>query len=126
MDELVLEALDKLPREMVDSIVNMVKHMKSQIDKKQTIGEAGAGIVKVTVNSKNRIKEVKIDCELKKENKLLIETLIPVAHSEACEKMTTICQEISTEMMHKTRKIADDFNNKHKVDETDEFDPDLD
>lgn len=80
------------------NIMKQAQQMQSNIEKAQKeiaeieiIGEAGAGMVKVTMNGRHDVRHVEIDPELMKDSKEIIEDLLAAAVNDAnrrVEKMT--------------------------------------
>lgn len=72
---------------------------QEELDKVEVIGEAGAGLVKVTMTCKHSIKKVVIDDDLMsgKEDKEMLEDLIVAAFNDAVVKV----DETTSEKMKK-------------------------
>ena len=75
------------------SLMQQAKKMQEQMQEAQEelallecIGEAGAGLVKVTINGKHEVKNVDIDPSLLQEEKEVIEDLIAAAMNAAVKK----------------------------------------
>lgn len=78
----------------IAGLMQQAKKMQEQMQKAQEelallecIGEAGAGLVKVTINGKHEVKNVAIDPSLLKEDKEIIEDLIAAAMNAAVQKV---------------------------------------
>tara|TARA_R110000772_G_scaffold53032_7_gene121430 strand:- start:3286 stop:3606 length:321 start_codon:yes stop_codon:yes gene_type:complete len=75
-------------------LLQQAKQMQEQMQKAQQelanmelTGEAGAGLVKVTINGKHEVKNVELDQALLSEDKELIEDLIAAAFNDAVKKV---------------------------------------
>ncbi len=76
------------------SLLQQAKQMQEQMQKaqeelanKEHVGEAGAGLVRVTVNGKHEVKKVDIDASLMQEDKELLEDLVAAAMNDAVKKV---------------------------------------
>lgn len=75
-------------------LLQQAKKMQEQMQKAQeelarmeVTGEAGAGLVKVTINGKHEVKKVDLDSSLLTEDKEMIEDLIAAAFNAAVKKV---------------------------------------
>ena len=64
-----------------------VKRLQDEIARMEITGEAGAGMVKVTLTGKHQAKKVEIDPEALKEDKEFLEDLIAAAINDATQKI---------------------------------------
>ena len=78
----------------IAGLMQKAKKMQEQMQKAQEelaklecTGEAGAGLVKVTMNGKHEVKNVDIDKSLLEEDKEIIEDLIAAAMNAAVKKV---------------------------------------
>ncbi len=78
----------------IAGLMQQAKKMQEQMQKAQEelaniecTGEAGAGLVKVTINGKHEVKKVDIDQSLLEEDKEIIEDLIAAAINAAVKKV---------------------------------------
>ncbi len=78
----------------IAGLMQQAKKMQEQMKKAQEelanmecTGEAGAGLVKVTINGKHEVKNVDIDQSLLEEDKEIIEDLIAAAMNAAVKKV---------------------------------------
>ncbi|MDC1436204.1 YbaB/EbfC family nucleoid-associated protein [Gammaproteobacteria bacterium] len=78
----------------IAGLMQQAKKMQEQMQKAQEelaklecTGEAGAGLVKVTMNGKHEVKNVEIDQSLLEEDKGIIEDLIAAAINSAVKKI---------------------------------------
>ena len=78
----------------IAGLMQQAKKMQEQMQKAQEelallecTGEAGAGLVKVTINGKHEVKNVDIDASLLEEDKEIIEDLIAAAMNAAVKKV---------------------------------------
>jgi len=76
------------------SLLQQAKQMQEQMQKaqlelanKEHVGEAGAGLVRVTVNGKHEVKKVDLDASLMQEDKELVEDLVAAAMNDAVKKV---------------------------------------
>ncbi|MAY03335.1 MAG: YbaB/EbfC family nucleoid-associated protein [Gammaproteobacteria bacterium] len=75
-------------------LMQQAKQMQEQMQKaqeelanKEHQGEAGAGLVKVTINGKHEVKGVELDPSLLDEDKEIIEDLVAAAMNDAVKKV---------------------------------------
>lgn len=60
---------------------------QEELAKQQVTGEAGAGMVKVTMNGRHDVKDVSIDDSLLQEDKALLEDLLAAAVNDAVRRV---------------------------------------
>ena len=60
---------------------------QEELAKQQVTGEAGAGMVKVTMNGRHDVKDVSIDASLLREDKSLLEDLLAAAVNDAVRRV---------------------------------------
>jgi nucleoid-associated protein EbfC len=71
-----------------------VATMQAELEAAVTEGQAGAGMVKVTMNGKGQLKGIHIDPSLMKEDeKEILEDLIIAAHADASARNARIMEE---------------------------------
>ncbi|MEZ5492106.1 MAG: YbaB/EbfC family nucleoid-associated protein [Gammaproteobacteria bacterium] len=78
----------------LNALMKQAKEMQEQMQKAQeealnkiAEGESGAGMVKVTMNGRHDIKEVRLADDLLKEDKAIVEDLIAAAVNDAVRKI---------------------------------------
>jgi DNA-binding YbaB/EbfC family protein len=64
-----------------------MKRAQAEIASTEITGEAGAGMVKITLNGKHEARRVTIDPEALKEDKEFLEDLIAAAINDAAQKL---------------------------------------
>src|SRR5690554_1825226 len=64
-----------------------MKKMQDEIAKAEVSGEAGAGLVKVTMNGRHDVRRVEIDPSLMSEDKEMLEDLLAAAVNDAVRKV---------------------------------------
>ena len=73
-----------------------MKNIKSQLSGITAIGNAGAGMVEVTVNGEHKVVSISInDIMLSPENKNMIETLVTSAFNDATDKLNIAVEDFS-------------------------------
>lgn len=71
-----------------------VAAMQAELELAETEGQAGAGMVKVTLNGKGVMKGISIDPSMMKEDeKEILEDLIIAAHNDAMQKNARVMEE---------------------------------
>ncbi|MCC1495699.1 YbaB/EbfC family nucleoid-associated protein [Alcanivorax sp. 1008] len=70
-----------------------MKQMQDDIAKAEVSGEAGAGLVKVTMNGRHDVRRVEIDPSLMSEDKEMLEDLLAAAVNDAVRKVERQQQE---------------------------------
>ncbi len=71
-----------------------VAAMQAELEQAETEGQAGAGMVKVTLTGKGVLKAIAIDPSLMKEDeKEILEDLIIAAHNDAMQKNARVMEE---------------------------------
>jgi DNA-binding YbaB/EbfC family protein len=74
-------------------IQEMMSQAQSDMEKIEVSGESGAGLVQINMNARHDIKTLKIDDELLKESKEVLEELIIAAFNDASQKVNKITQD---------------------------------
>ena len=64
-----------------------VKQMQEEIAQAEVTGEAGAGMVKVTMNGRHDVRRVEIDPSLMSEEKEMLEDLLAAAVNDAVRRV---------------------------------------
>lgn len=73
-----------------------MKNIKSQLSGITATGNAGAGMVEVTVNGEHKVVSISInDIMLSPENKNMIETLVTSAFNNATDKLNIAVEDFS-------------------------------
>ena len=73
-----------------------MKNIKSQLSGITATGNAGAGMVEVTVNGEHKVVSISInDIMLSPENKNMIETLVTSAFNDATDKLNIAAEDFS-------------------------------
>jgi DNA-binding YbaB/EbfC family protein len=70
-----------------------LQKVQSEISALEVTGEAGAGLVRVTMNGNHELKRVAIDQSLYKEDKSMLEDLIAAAVNDACRRLGKVSQD---------------------------------
>ena len=64
-----------------------MQQMQEEVAKLEVVGEAGAGLVKVTMTGRNDVRSVDIDDSLMKEEKEMLEDLLAAAVNDAVRRI---------------------------------------
>jgi len=64
-----------------------IKQLQEEVARLEVTGEAGAGLVKVTLNGRHEARSVSIDPTLAKESHAMIEDLVAAAINDAARKL---------------------------------------
>jgi nucleoid-associated protein EbfC len=71
-----------------------VQQMQAELEQAETEGQAGAGMVKITLTGKGALKGISIDPSMMKEDeKEILEDLIIAAHNDAMQKNARIMED---------------------------------
>ncbi|MCH8544404.1 MAG: YbaB/EbfC family nucleoid-associated protein [Alcanivorax sp.] len=70
-----------------------MKKMQDEVAKAEVTGEAGAGMVKVTMNGRHDVRSVAIDPSLMSEDKEMLEDLLAAAVNDAVRRVEAQQQE---------------------------------
>ena len=85
-------ALGQLMRQAQQVQENM-KRLQDELAQAEVTGEAGAGMVKVTLNGKNEARRLEIDPAAFKEGKEFVEDLVTAAINDALQKVEALTRE---------------------------------
>lgn len=99
-------------KKMQEQMQEQVKKVQDELHNAQQIGEAGAGLVRVTMNGRHDVLRVHIEASLLKEEKVVLEDLIAAAVNDAVRK-------VEENNKQKLAKLAPGFN----VNIPDDFNP---
>lgn len=83
----------KQAKEMQDKMADMQKDLVKQ----EVVGQAGAGMVKVTMNGRHDVTNVELDPSLMNEDKAMLEDLLAAGVNDAVRRV----EEANKEMMSK-------------------------
>lgn len=83
-----MQGLGDLMKQAQQMQANMQK-MQEDLAKAEVKGEAGAGLVTVTMNGRHDVKRVHIDSSLMSEEKEMLEDLLAAAVNDAVRKIET-------------------------------------
>lgn len=75
------------------SMQEQMKEMQEQAQKAEVTGEAGAGLVKVTMNGRHDVRNVEIDPSLLEEDREMLEDLLAAAVNDAVRRVEEEQQE---------------------------------
>jgi nucleoid-associated protein EbfC len=64
-----------------------MKKMQDEIANTEVVGEAGAGMVKVTMNGRHDVRRVELDPSLMREDKEMLEDLLAAAVNDAVRRV---------------------------------------
>lgn len=70
-----------------------MQRIQEEVAKAEVLGEAGAGMVKVTMNGRHDVSKVDIDPSVMEEDKELLEDLLAAAVNDAVRKVEASSQE---------------------------------
>ena len=87
------------------NMMKQAQQMQANIEKAQkelaeaeVVGEAGTGMVKVTMNGRHDVKRVEIDAELMNDDKEMVEDLVAAAVNDANRRVEKMTQERMSEL----------------------------
>ncbi len=89
-----LGGLMKQAQEMQEKM----QRMQEELDNAEVTGEAGAGLVKVTMTGRHDVRNIDIDSTLMSEDKEVLEDLIAAAVNATVRKLETQRQERMSEL----------------------------
>ena len=75
-----------------------MKKMQEDVQNLEVVGEAGAGLVKITMNGRHDARNVTIDPSLKDEDLEMLEDLVAAAVNDAVRKVEAVTQEKMSSM----------------------------
>ncbi len=75
-----------------------MQEAQAELAKLEVTGEAGAGLVKVTMTGKHEVRNVVIDPSVFEEDRELLEDLMAAAINDAVQRVSTQSQEKMSEM----------------------------
>ncbi len=73
--------------------------MQEEIANTEVVGEAGAGLIKVTMNGRHDVTRVNVDPDVLTEEKHLLEDLLAAAVNDAVRRVEKIREEKMADMM---------------------------
>lgn len=82
------------------SLEAQMKTIKEQMATLTATGNAGAGMVEVTINGEHKVQKIAINSVmLAPENKAMIETLVASAFNDASEKLQKVLEEFTARQL---------------------------
>ena len=75
-----------------------MKKMQEDLSNYEVEGEAGAGMVKVTMSGKHEVRDLTIDPELLKEDREMVQDLVSAAVNHAVSKVESLSKEKMSSM----------------------------
>jgi DNA-binding YbaB/EbfC family protein len=75
-----------------------VQKLQEEVEKTEVIGEAGAGLVKITMTGRHDVRKVHIDSSLLDETKDVLEDLVAAAMNDAVRRAEKNQQEKMSEL----------------------------
>lgn len=91
----LMQQAQKMQAEMQEKM----QKMQQQLDELRVQGEAGAGMVKVTMNGRHDVTAVVIDPSLMSEDKEMLEDLLAAAVNDAVRRVEEKSKELQKEQM---------------------------
>jgi len=88
-----LAGLMKQAQAMQDKMEQQKAKIREDLANQEVVGEAGAGLVKVTMNGNSAAKRVSIDPSLLSDDKDMLEDLVVAAVNDAYRKATALSEE---------------------------------
>lgn len=84
------------PFQQTQKLLSKMTELQEVLEKKEVVGESGAGLIKITLNCKNEIRLIKIDPSLLIPSDVeILEDLLIAAFREARQKVETVIAEES-------------------------------
>jgi DNA-binding YbaB/EbfC family protein len=75
-----------------------MKHSQERLASEELIGEAGGGMVKITMNGRHEVKRVEVDPTLMGDDKEMLEDLLAAAFNDAARRVAEKAQESMAEL----------------------------
>ncbi|WP_323846786.1 YbaB/EbfC family nucleoid-associated protein [Microbulbifer magnicolonia] len=91
----LMQQAQKMQAEMQEKM----QKMQQELNELRVCGEAGAGMVKVTMNGRHDVISVEIDPELLSEDKEMLEDLLAAAVNDAVRRAEEKAQELQKQQM---------------------------
>lgn len=73
-------------------VQDQMKKVQDEVGKMEVTGEAGAGLVKITMTGRHGVKRVSLDDSLMQEDREILEDLIAAAVNDAVRKVEAMSQ----------------------------------
>ena len=77
----------KQAQKVQDDMQKKIQDLQDELANMEAIGESGAGMVKISMNGRYDVKQVKIDPDLLKEEVQILEDLLAAAINDAVQKV---------------------------------------
>lgn len=88
-----IQQLMQQAQRMQEQMQKGMEKAQEALLKAELVGEAGAGLVRITLNGKYDVRRVSIDASLLSEDKEILEDLIAAAMNDAVRKVEAASQE---------------------------------
>lgn len=77
----------------LQSVQSKIEEAQQALAQEDVTGEAGAGLVKVTISGRHQVRRVQIDPSLLGDDRALLEDLVAAATNDALRRVETLVQE---------------------------------
>lgn len=77
----------------LQSVQSKMEEAQQALAQEDVTGEAGAGLVKVTISGRHQVRRVQIDPSLLGDDRALLEDLVAAATNDALRRVETLVQE---------------------------------
>jgi nucleoid-associated protein EbfC len=101
-------------KDFMKNAKGMMEKAQKELNKITVKGESGAGMVKVTVNAQHEVIELKLEEELLKESKDVVEDLIRAALNDANHKISKATQDSAMSLGDLFQQSSDKDENEDK------------
>ncbi len=88
-----IQQLMQQAQKMQEQMQKQMQKAQEELGKTELTGEAGAGLVKITMTGRHDVKRVELDQSLLSEDKEILEDLIAAAVNDAVRKVEAYSQE---------------------------------
>lgn len=88
-----MQQLMQQAQRMQEQMQKQMQKAQEELSKTELVGEAGAGLVKITMTGRHDVKRVELDASLLSEDKEILEDLIAAAVNDAVRKVETFSQD---------------------------------
>lgn len=94
--------------DLLNSAKDLMEQSQQRIDTIAVNSEAGAGMVKITMNGQHQVTRIDLADELLKESKNIIETLVTAAVNDASRKVIEATQNSAASIADLFKNTTDD------------------
>lgn len=107
-----------LPPELQERVLSVARDFDKKLQSTENVGEAGGDMVRVSVKYPGNVTQVKFNCELKDENKALLEDLVVAATERAFKKLDLLYKDMTQQLAKEIKELVAEYIDEKQLGES--------